>query len=128
MRIGNQENAGILLVHRPQEVQRARQVTDAMRDVVVDLHNVDTESLTPVIQAIPFEIALHGTVLLEQVVACRFKGHSIGGGIAPRHQFFPDVVVEGKIEQGAVHVEHQRLAALQRSFRIDIHWYTARPV
>ncbi len=127
MRIGNQQNASVLLLHSTQKVQSARQVADAVIHVVVELHDVDAEPLTPVIQAIPFEIALYGAILVEQMIAGRRKRHAMGGCVAPRHQVPPDVIIEGEVKYGAIHIEHQSLTTLQCGFRIDIHCYTARP-
>ena len=78
-----------------------------MTDVVVKLHDIDFQTIAPVIQAVPVKIALHCFVFRHQELKGILKRHVIFHGIAPWYEFLPHVVVERQIEERAVHVEHQ---------------------
>ena len=128
MRVRHEQHADILPVHCFQEVQGAREVANAVRDIVVDLDDVDAEPVIPVIEAIPLEITLHCRVLFEQAIPRVLERQIVGHRVPPRHEVFPDVVVERQVENRSIHIEHQRLATFERGLRINNHWYTARPV
>ena len=57
------------------------------------------------IKAIPLEIALVRFVLGEQLVARLFVRNLFRGSVTAWYEILPDIVVEGEIENRAVHVE-----------------------
>jgi 3'(2'), 5'-bisphosphate nucleotidase len=127
VRVGYQQDTLVLPADFAQEAEGAWQITDLVRDIVVYLYDIDTQSLVPVIEAVPLQVTLDRTVLCVEFIARLVKAQVVGGRVTTRHEIPPDVVIEGEVENRAVHVEHQRLATPKGRLWGDIHCYTARP-
>ena len=126
MGIRDHEYPDILLAHRPQKILGARQVADAVVLVAVSLSDIDVQVVTPVIQAIPFDLAAHRVELGVQLLTCRGWLKAVLGSKVLRDMVHPHVIVVGKIEHRAVHVQHQGFAFEQRGFGIDFHCFILR--
>ena len=127
MRIGYEQDTDVLFVNTTQEFACASQVPDSMAGIVMQLHNIDAEQVTPMIEAVPFQITLHRCVLFEHVVTTFLDRHAVLRCIVTRNQFPPQVIVKREIEQRAIHIKQQRLCVLQCGLWVNIHCYTARP-
>ncbi len=79
---------------------------------------VQVEFIAPVIEAIPVELALETFEGRVQVIPRMRLGDVVLTGVFCRYMLHPHVVVVGKIEQGAVHIEHQRIAAVEQFINI----------
>ena len=92
----------------------------------MQLEHVNTEVFTPVIEAIPLEVAGNRMRACQQEVARLLQRHPVRFGIASGNVGQPHVVVVRQVEDGAVHIEHERFALAQRGFGFEDHCYILR--
>ncbi len=103
--VGDQHHALASLAQRREELVGAGSEGDQLGYLTLHLADRQVQFACPVVQAIPGELA---DVFVEQRRELQF-GHgaadAVQFGIALRQQLEPEVIVEVKIQQGAVHVE-----------------------
>jgi len=124
--IGYHQYSNIVLLHGPQEALRARQVVDTVVLFAVQASNIETQKVTPVVQAVPLELALHFAKFGIQSSAGLIEFDIIVGRISLWNMMQPHEVVKGEVENGAIHIEHQRLATLEGYFGINFHCFILR--
>ena len=126
MRVGDKQHPHIGFPHGLEERLGAGQVVDAVMHLAVQLQHVETEALAPVVEAIPFQVSLDRQVLGIQAVARQLVFEAIVLGIAAHNELFPDIGVERQIKDGAVHIQHERLAFGDSCFGIECHCFILR--
>ena len=110
VRVGDQQHFLSGFAHGLEEPLCAGQVLDAVVMLLMQLQDVKPETLAPVIEAIPVKFTLHVAVLGQQAFASFVQGHAVPLGPLFGDTRQPHVIVVGKIEDRAIHVEHERIA------------------
>ena len=105
MGVGHQNHPLASGAQGVQKFQRVRVHRDQMRDFALEGHDIQRQFPGPVIQAIPGQRAFHRPGTGRHLGASLVERHLVALGVARRHQFPPELVVEPQIQQGAVHVE-----------------------
>ncbi len=83
-----------------------------MTDLFLQLHDVDTQLSRPVIEAVPLQRSLTGGDALMQIFGRLGGAEAEMLGVARGQMLKPEEVVEMKVEQGAVHVQQDRVDLL----------------
>ena len=87
---------------------------------------VKPQMFTPVVEAIPFESAQHLLKFCVQPRSRLFWMDAVHFRILLRYMMQPHVIVEGEIQDRAVHVKHQGFAIIQSDFGIEFHCFILR--
>ena len=105
MGIGDQHYLPAAALQSLQKGIGIRAQTDQVCDFALKFDNRQPQLAGPVVQAVPIQLALNGIHHGVQFRLGPVNRLTMMVGIADRHMFQPEVVVEVQIKQGAVHIE-----------------------
>jgi hypothetical protein len=98
--------------HGLEKFARARKEPDQMAVSMLQRFHVETELAAPMVEAVPVECPLDRVEAPRQPVARLGGSATFELCVARRHELEPEVIVEGEIEQRAVHVDEHRVDAV----------------
>ena len=117
MRIREEHRALAGGTHAQQEIARTRQPRNMRAHLPVQRADVDTESATPVVDAVPIERVTALGEKPRDFRVRRLELQPLRDREALRHEIAPDVVVVSLIQQRAVEIEKNGIDARPVGFR-----------
>ena len=102
-----------------QELLRTAEVADHVIQFFGHSHDIDSQSLRPIMQIGPGQFAFDRAVHRHKCVARLFKLYTVERGITARQLLFEKEIVEMAVEQSPVHIEQDiiDIIPIQRKWR-----------